>query len=142
MSLDLETVPETAVQGDLLEAAASPLTLSLQDFVSEFGDELLDSLIASGTDRTAIFVKDGCTACDQAVQRLQTSGVEFDVYVVGSRADDARIREWARRARIDPAKVRARHITLNHDGGRWLSLGLQGELPAVVRQVGGQWQRQ
>ena len=56
--------------------------------------------------------------------------------------DDARIREWARRARIDPAKVRARHITLNHDGGRWLSLGLQGELPAVVRQVGGQWQRQ
>ena len=30
MSLDLETVPETAVQGDLLEAAASPLTLSLQ----------------------------------------------------------------------------------------------------------------
>jgi SNF2 family DNA or RNA helicase len=44
MSLDLETVPETAVQGDLLEAAASPLTLSLQDFVTEFGDELLDSL--------------------------------------------------------------------------------------------------
>jgi len=44
MSLDLETVPETAAQGDLLEAAASPLTLSLQDFVSEFGDELLDSL--------------------------------------------------------------------------------------------------
>ncbi len=44
MSLDLETVPETAVQGDLLETAASPLTLSLQDFVSEFGDELLDSL--------------------------------------------------------------------------------------------------
>ena len=44
MSLDLETVPDTAVQGDLLEAAASPLTISLQDFVSEFGDELLDSL--------------------------------------------------------------------------------------------------
>ena len=40
MSLD----PETAVQDDLLEAATSPLTLSLQDFVSEFGDELLDSL--------------------------------------------------------------------------------------------------
>ncbi|HIE4986719.1 TPA: DEAD/DEAH box helicase, partial [Pseudomonas aeruginosa] len=48
MSIVLETVPSTAddapVQGDLLEAAASPLTLSLQDFVSEFGDELLDSL--------------------------------------------------------------------------------------------------
>ena len=41
MSLDLEAVSDTA---DLLEAAASPLTLSLPDFVSEFGDELLDSL--------------------------------------------------------------------------------------------------
>lgn len=44
MSHPLDTVPETAVQGDLLEAADSPLTLNLQDFVSEFGDELLDSL--------------------------------------------------------------------------------------------------
>jgi SNF2 family DNA or RNA helicase len=44
MSLDLNTVPDTAVQGDLLEAAASTLTISLQDFVAEFGDELLDSL--------------------------------------------------------------------------------------------------
>lgn len=42
MSLDtLSDVPE---QGDLLEAAAAPLTLSLQDFVTEFGDELLDTL--------------------------------------------------------------------------------------------------
>jgi len=44
MSLDLDTVSDTAVQGDLLEAASSPLTISLTDFVSEFGDELLDSL--------------------------------------------------------------------------------------------------
>ncbi|KVT58075.1 helicase-related protein [Burkholderia ubonensis] len=42
MSLDtLSDVPE---QGDLLEASASPLTLSLQDFVTEFGDELLEAL--------------------------------------------------------------------------------------------------
>ena len=98
--------------------------------------------LAQSTGRTAVFVKDGCAACDQAVQRLQAFGAEFDVYVVGSRADDAHVRDWAQRARIDPAKVRARQITLNHDDGRWLSLGLQGELPAVVRQVGGQWQRQ
>ena len=74
--------------------------------------------------------------------RLQAEGANFDIYVVGSRGDDARIREWARRTRIDPAKVRNGHITLNHDAGRWLSLGVQGDLPAVVRQVGGQWQRQ
>ncbi|MBI2748015.1 MULTISPECIES: TIGR03759 family integrating conjugative element protein [Comamonadaceae] len=92
--------------------------------------------------RTAVFVKDGCAACGQLVQRLQTSGSPFDLYMVGSRQDDARIRDWAKRAQIDPARVRSGSITLNHDGGRWLSLGLPGELPAVVREVNGQWQRQ
>ena len=95
-----------------------------------------------GNGRTAIFVKDGCVACGQLVQRLQTSGAEFDLYMVGSRQDDARIRDWAKRAQIDPARVRSGSITLNHDGGRWLSLGLPGDLPAAVREVNGQWQRQ
>ena len=47
MSLDTEVVPAadgTPVQSDVLEATASPLAMSLQDFVAEFGDELLDSL--------------------------------------------------------------------------------------------------
>jgi len=46
MSHDLETMSiETApVQGEGLDAESSPLSLSLQDFVDEFGDELLDSL--------------------------------------------------------------------------------------------------
>ncbi|MEE5091725.1 TIGR03759 family integrating conjugative element protein [Xanthomonas euvesicatoria] len=92
--------------------------------------------------RIAIFVKDGCAACDQRALQLQSAGTGFDIYVVGSRGDDDRIRRWATRAGIDPARVRARTITLNHDGGRWLSLGLPGDLPAVVREVGGQWQRQ
>ena len=44
--LDLETTAAEAapVQGELLDAESSPLTLSLQDFVGEFGDELLDAL--------------------------------------------------------------------------------------------------
>ncbi|MCE4281886.1 TIGR03759 family integrating conjugative element protein [Xanthomonas hortorum] len=92
--------------------------------------------------RMAVFIKDGCAACGQLVQRLQTSGTEFDLYMVGSRQDDARIRDWAKRAQIDPARVRSGSITLNHDGGRWLSLGLIGDLPAAVREVNGQWQRQ
>jgi len=100
------------------------------------------SSIASGNGRTAVFVRDDCAACEQAVQRLQASGTSFDLYMVGSRSDDARIRDWARRAQIDPMRVRDGSITLNHDGGRWLSLGLSGELPAVVREVNGQWQRQ
>ncbi|HCF6900236.1 TPA: TIGR03759 family integrating conjugative element protein [Pseudomonas aeruginosa] len=95
-----------------------------------------------GSGRTAVFVKDGCTACGQLVQRLQSSGTEFDLYMVGSRQDDTRIRDWAKRANVDPARVRSGGITLNHDGGRWLSLSLPGDLPAVVREVNGQWQRQ
>lgn len=54
----------------------------------------------------------------------------------------ARIRQWAVQTGVDPAKVRDRAITLNHDAGHWLSLGLPGQLPAVLREVHGQWQRQ
>jgi len=92
--------------------------------------------------RIAVFVKDACPVCDQSTLRLQAAGMAFDIYVVDSRADDARIRAWAQRIGIDPAKARSGQITLNHDSGRWQSLNLQGDLPAVVRQVGNQWQRQ
>ncbi|WCM86840.1 TIGR03759 family integrating conjugative element protein [Acidovorax sp. NCPPB 3576] len=92
--------------------------------------------------RLAVFVKGDCAPCLPLVQQLQSAGTPFDLYMVGSRAEDGRIREWARQARIDPGKVRSGTITLNHDTGRWLSLGLPGDLPAVVRQVDGQWQRQ
>ncbi len=58
----------------------------------------------------AVFVKDGCAACGQLVQRLQSSGAEFDLYMVGSRQDDARIRDWAKRAQIDPgARAQRQH---------------------------------
>lgn len=106
------------------------------------GANVPTSAANTGSGRFAVFVKAECTACDQLVKQLQTAGTAFDLYMVGSRQDDARIRQWATRAGIDPAKVRGRSITLNHDAGRWLSLGLPGELPAVVREVNGQWQRQ
>lgn len=92
--------------------------------------------------RLALFVRDACQACDQTVLKLQAAGGAFDIYVVDSGVDDARIRIWAQRIGIDPAKVRSGQVTLNHDAGRWVSLGLSGDLPAVVSQVGGQWQRQ
>jgi len=91
--------------------------------------------------RLAVFVKEGCPPCEQRVRQLQTDGAAFDLYMVGSRQEDARIRQWATRVGIDPDKVRERAITLNHDGGRWLSIGVQGDLPAVVREVNGQWLR-
>lgn len=92
--------------------------------------------------RLAVFVQDACQVCNQTVLKLQAAGQAFDLYVVDSGADDARIRAWAQRIGIDSAKVRSGQITLNHDAGRWVSLGLPGDLPAVVRQVDGQWQRQ
>lgn len=103
------------------------------------GDAAVDT--ARGTQRLAVFVKEHCPACEQRVRQLQGAGTPFDLYLVGSRQDDGRIRDWAAKAGIEPGDVRERLITLNHDAGRWLSLGLSGELPAVVREVNGRWQR-
>jgi integrating conjugative element protein (TIGR03759 family) len=102
----------------------------------------LDSSASADAGRLAVFVKDACPPCEARVRALQASGAAFDIYVVDSRADDAHIRDWARRTRIDPAKVRARTITLNHDAGRWRTLGLPGDLPAVLRRKDGRWLRQ
>nr|WP_288357082.1 TIGR03759 family integrating conjugative element protein [uncultured Pseudomonas sp.] len=106
------------------------------------GNPPLASPTIRGSGRLAVFVTDSCAACTERVQALQDAGQPFDLYLIGSQGDDARIRHWAVLAGIDPAKVRARQITLNHDGGRWVQLGLGGELPAVVREVNGQWLRQ
>jgi len=99
------------------------------------------SAAAPADTRLALFVRDGCEACDRRVHELQAAGQGFDVYFVGSLGDDARIRAWARRVGLDAKHVQRGHITLNHDGGRWLALALEGALPATVRQVDGRWQR-
>ncbi|WP_454838159.1 MULTISPECIES: TIGR03759 family integrating conjugative element protein [Pseudomonas] len=91
--------------------------------------------------RPALFVADDCPACTAEAQRLQSSDTAFDIYLVGSQGEDEHVRRWARQADIDPAKVQRRQITLNHDRGRWFSLGAPGPLPATFQQVNGQWQR-
>ena len=91
--------------------------------------------------RLAVFVKDPCAACDAIVAKLQAERRKFDIYMVGLQSD-ADIRAWAARVGIQPALVRARDITLNHDAGRWLSIGDQGPLPAVLGYVNGRWQRE
>ncbi|PBQ09394.1 TIGR03759 family integrating conjugative element protein [Pseudomonas syringae] len=91
--------------------------------------------------RQALFVEDHCPACTAEAQRLQSSDTAFDIYLVGSQGEDESVRRWAREANIDPAKVQRRQVTLNHDRGRWFSLGAPGPLPATFQQVNGQWQR-
>jgi len=108
--------------------------------VAMAGGDMQTDTRASG--RLAVFVKEDCGSCGPLVQRLQSAGTEFDLYMVGTGQDDSRIRGWAQSVPIDPTRVREGKITLNHDAGRWLSLGLQGDLPAMVRQVNGQWLRQ
>jgi integrating conjugative element protein (TIGR03759 family) len=100
------------------------------------------STVITGNGRLAVFVKENCLACDQQIKRLQTNGQAFDIYLVDSKQDDTAVRRWASRVNIDVAKVRAGTITLNHDGGRWLLMGVGSDLPAVVRQVDGKWVRQ
>lgn len=102
----------------------------------------MSSVSNTGSGRLAVFVKADCAPCVRRVQQLQAAGTSFDLYMVDSGNNDARIRQWAKQAGIDPARVRTRTITLNHDAGHWKSLGLSSELPAVVREVNGQWQRQ
>ena len=91
--------------------------------------------------RQALFVEDHCPACTAEAQRLQNSDTAFDIYLVGSQGEDERVRSWARQAVVDPTKVQRRQITLNHDRGRWFSLGAPGPLPATFQEVNGQWQR-
>ena len=100
------------------------------------------SAVLQGNKRLAVFVRDNCKLCDVKVKQLQQSGTGFDLYMVGSKQEDVAIRRWATTVGIDPQKVFSREITLNHDAGRWQSLGISGDLPAVVKEVGGKWQRQ
>lgn len=125
------TVPDATAPG---RAHATPLATSLRGGAAPAS--------GAGRARLAVFVKEDCLPCDQRVKDLEGAGEAFDLYMVGTRGDDARIRTWAMRVKIDPAKVRAGMITLNHDGGRWFSLGLAGSLPAVLHSVNGQWLRE
>jgi integrating conjugative element protein (TIGR03759 family) len=92
--------------------------------------------------RLAVFAPIDCKGCIERIQHLQNAGHSFDVYVIDTRGSDERIRNWASKAGIDAKRVRNRAITLNHDAGRWSSVGDKGGFPAVMQQVNGQWQRQ
>lgn len=97
---------------------------------------------AASSTRQALFVEANCPPCDARARQLQSAGISFDVYYVDAKPDDVRLRQWAKTVGIDPTKVRARAITLNHDAGRWKTLNLPGGLPALVRKMDGTWQRQ
>lgn len=100
-----------------------------------------DAAPPSSNARYAVFVEDPCSTCGASLRQWLSMGAHLDVYLVGSQGDDARIRQWAHKVGITPAQVGSGQVTLNHDRGRWFTLGASRPLPARFQQVEGKWQR-
>ncbi|MBD3720462.1 TIGR03759 family integrating conjugative element protein [Klebsiella pneumoniae] len=90
--------------------------------------------------RQALFVQaENCSACDARLATLLAGKQPFDIYVLGTKGDDNRLRAWARQKNIPAERVRKREITLNHDGGLSLQYGLT-TTPVVMQQLpDGRW---
>ncbi|PJG82770.1 TIGR03759 family integrating conjugative element protein [Caviibacterium pharyngocola] len=100
--------------------------------------------VSQATGRIYYFTRlDDCEKCETDIHRILTyanNKTPIDIYVVGSSGNDEAIRKWATKHHIDPAKVKSRQITLNHDSGYWLRNG-NGKMPVAFQVQGdGQWQ--
>ena len=97
--------------------------------------------VFQSTDRLLFFARPACPVCDALVSKLlkridEVSGI--DIYLLGLvPGDDAAVRAWASTHRIDPAWVRSRRVTLNHDAGALDTLTSgQGDVPYVLHRRG------
>lgn len=89
--------------------------------------------------RLALFVKaKDCGQCDARLAAVLADNRPVDIYLVDSKGDDSLLRSWAKAHHIPVDKVRARQITLNHDGGRWMKFG-NGLMPVVLQQGENGW---
>ncbi|STU59896.1 TIGR03759 family integrating conjugative element protein [Klebsiella pneumoniae] len=89
--------------------------------------------------RLALFVKGkDCGQCDARLAAVLADNRPVDIYLVDSKGDDDVLRSWAKAHHISADKVRARQITLNHDGGRWMKFG-NGLMPVVLQQGKDGW---
>ncbi|WP_029134138.1 TIGR03759 family integrating conjugative element protein [Sedimenticola selenatireducens] len=73
------------------------------------------------SDRVLFFTRPDCPACDALWNRLRKRVDDLagiDIYITGVKpGDDPAVRAWAAAHGIDPAWVRSRRITLNHEAG-------------------------
>jgi integrating conjugative element protein (TIGR03759 family) len=92
-------------------------------------------------DRLLFFARPQCPVCDLLLSKLlkridDVSGIDIYLTDIVS-GDDVAVRAWASSHQLDPAWVRNRRITLNHDGGALDSLtNGRGEVPYVLRRRG------
>lgn len=92
-------------------------------------------------DRVLFFTRPDCPACDALLGKLlkridEVAGI--DLYIAGVESgDDQAVRTWAVDRGIDPAWVRNRRVTLNHEAGvlERLTEG-KGEIPYLLRRRG------
>lgn len=92
-------------------------------------------------DRVLLFTRPDCPACDALLGKLlkhidKVAGI--DLYIAGIKpGDDQAVRAWAVDHGIDPAWVRNRRVTLNHEAGalQRLTQG-KGEIPYLLRHRG------
>lgn len=95
----------------------------------------------SPSDRVLFFTRPDCPACDALLGKLlkridEVAGI--DLYIAGVKTgDDQAVRTWAIGHGIDPAWVRNRRVTLNHEAGvlKRLTEG-KGEIPYLLRRRG------
>jgi len=128
-----------------------PDLLPIQDLSQTNGfTEMLKKGVAAGLSlpsaegRYRLFVKEDCADCVQQARLLQRLNEPFDLYMLGTKGDDNKVRRFASEAGILEADVKAKKITLNHDGGLWqsgFSEQAAGQLPATFVFRGGTWQR-
>ena len=97
------------------------------------------SATLQATDRLLYFTRADCAVCEALQRRVlnqvgRLSGV--DIYLIDQTSPDA-IRAWAREQGIDPARVRAKEVTLNADDGLLEQLTEHSvEAPYLLRQRG------
>ena len=92
-------------------------------------------------DRVLFFTRPDCPVCDAMLGKLlkridEVAGI--DLYIAGVKTgDDHAVRVWAVDRGIDPAWVRNRRVTLNHEAGALerLTQG-KGEIPYLLRRRG------
>ncbi|OOF59738.1 TIGR03759 family integrating conjugative element protein [Rodentibacter myodis] len=102
-----------------------------------------DSQIQSGNIRRIIyFTRIDCKACVIDMMKLlnYAGDTQVDIYVVDSKKDDSKIRDWALANHINVEKVKKRQITLNHDTNLSWAKYAKGKMPAAFGIDGeGQW---
>lgn len=90
--------------------------------------------------KLALFVQlENCGPCDAKLAAILAEKRPVDIYVLGTKGNDERLRAWAKEKNIPVDRVKRREITLNHDAGRSLQYGLTTTPVVLQQKADGSW---